>query len=250
MQGLIKYFTYDWVKDIWLPAAGAILIPLAIAFFTWWFGASRAEKQKEMQELRDNLNFLVSTSLASINGLIFLGKRLEKIISQEKNALDIINGKKSSENFVFDSVCYGFVYEDVFKSIEEIKYSQCISYQPDFVVEISLIKSLLHSLERYMDERNAIVKSISECENKAIKNERNIGFIKGDYENISGSLAEVYRFTLLIRLLIGKVVKLNQDIKGLNLTPQLYSEEQLEFIKKAEEEYTKYSAQKQETQNA
>lgn len=29
----MKYFTYEWFRDIWLPAAGAILIPVAIAFF-------------------------------------------------------------------------------------------------------------------------------------------------------------------------------------------------------------------------
>ena len=61
----MKYFTYDWFKDIWLPAAGAILIPVAIAFFTWWFGASRSEKQKELRELRDNLNLLLN--LVGIN---------------------------------------------------------------------------------------------------------------------------------------------------------------------------------------
>ena len=51
MDAVVEHTLYDWFRDIWLPAAGAILIPVAIAFFTWWFGASRFEKQKEIQNI-------------------------------------------------------------------------------------------------------------------------------------------------------------------------------------------------------
>ena len=55
---IASYFSYDWWRDIWLPAAGAILIPLAIAFFTWFFGASRAERQKDLLKHKSSLNYL------------------------------------------------------------------------------------------------------------------------------------------------------------------------------------------------
>ena len=66
MDMSVEHTLYEWFSDILIPAAGAILIPVAIAFFTWWFGASRSERQKEIQELRDNLNLLLSICLSSI----------------------------------------------------------------------------------------------------------------------------------------------------------------------------------------
>ena len=143
----MQYLTYDWFRDIWIPGFGAVLIPVAIAFFTWFFGASRLEKNKEVQELRENLNFLVSVSLGSINGLIFLAKRLKDQLEKEQDAISIIKDKNSKRSFMFDDVCFGFVYDDVFKSISIEKYAQCIDYLPSFVSDIVLVKSLLNSLD-------------------------------------------------------------------------------------------------------
>lgn len=238
MQELKTYFTYDWFRDIWLPAAGAILIPVAIAFFTWWFGASRAEKQKEMKELRENLNFLVSISLGSINGLNFLAKRLQFQLEKEQNALDIIKGEKPEKSFRFDDVCFGFVYDDVFKAVSLEKYAQCIDYISHFVSDIVLVKSLLNSLDAYIMERNHILLSLSNCEDPAQKSDRYISFLIGDYLAVKGLLNNVYRITLLLRNLIANVVKLNNDIKKLKLVPQCYNNEQMDFIKESEEGFT------------
>lgn len=245
------YLTYDWFRDIWLPAAGAILIPVAIAFFTWWFGSSRAEKQREIQELREDLNFLVSVCLASINGLKFLSEKLKEIEPKEKITIDlIVNNIPSPTDLNFDDICYGFLFDNVFATVNEAKYKNCISYNTDFIVDIVRVKSLLSSTEQYVSHRNSVIKSLAECEDFNTKLQRCFAFLTNDYKNLRLFLIDVYRITILVKIIISHVVKLNQEIKGLKLTPQLYNQEQMDFIKIAEEEYTKYSAQKQESQNA
>ena len=250
MTNLATYFTYDWFRDIWLPAAGAILIPVAIAFFTWWFGASRLEKQKEMQELRDNLNFLVSVSLGSINGLKFLHEKLHEVETKERTAIEAIANKLANTSSIdSDDICFGFLYDNIFKAVDEAKYASCITYNPNFVVDIVRIKSLLCTTEQYVNHRNSVVKSMSECENITVKAQRMFAFIPNDYEQLEIFIADVCRITILIKLLVGNIVKLNQEIKGLNLTPQLYNNEQMDFIKKAEEEYIEYTKQHKELKN-
>ena len=238
MDAVVEHTLYDWFRDIWLPVTGAILIPIAVAFFTWWFGASRFEKQKEIQELRENLNFLVSISLGSINGLNFLAKRLQFQLEKEQNALDIIKGENPEKSFRFDDVCFGFVYDDVFKAVSLEKYAQCIDYISNFVSDIVLVKSLLNSLDAYIMERNHILLSLSNCEDPAQKSDRYISFLIGDYLAVKGLLNDVYRITLLLRNLIANVVKLKNDIKKLKLVPQCYNNEQMDFIKESEEGFT------------
>ena len=63
---------YNWWKDIWLPAAGAIAIPLLVWWLSWLFGASRAEQQKELRDLRNNLNLLSSILLSTFQSLLSL----------------------------------------------------------------------------------------------------------------------------------------------------------------------------------
>lgn len=250
MDAVVEHTLYDWFRDIWLPAAGAILIPVAIAFFTWWFGASRAEKQKEMQKLRDNLNFLVSVSLASINGLKFLHEKLDEVEKKEYEAIEAITNKLANTDSInSDDVCFGFLYDNVFKAIDEAKFAPCISYNKDIVVDIVRIKSLLNSTEQYINHRNSIVKSISECENLNIKGQRIFSFILGDHNKIEEFIADVCRITILLRLLIGNIVKINQEIKGLDLEPQLYTDEQMKFMKIAEGIYTDYTNRKKEQEN-
>ena len=223
------------------------MIPVAIAFFTWWFGASRAEKQKEQQELQKNLDFLVSVCLASINGLKFLHGKLHVVEKKEFEAVKTITNKGNVDS---DEVCYGFLFDDVFKTINVEKYASCISYNPNFIVDMVRVKSLLRSTEYYVNQRNDIIKSISECENMTIKLQRLLSFIPNDHEQIESFIADVCRITILIRNLIGDVVKLNQEISDLKLTPQLFTDEQMIFIKKAENEYTEYTKQHKEQNNS
>ena len=241
LESLYNSFLFDkiWWKDFGIPLLGAVAIPLLIWGLTWYYGADNAESRREKRELRENLNFLVSVSLGSINGLIFLEKRLQDQLEKEQEAISIIKDKNSGKSFRFDDVCFGFVYDDVFKAVSLEKYAQCIDALPNFVSDIVLIKSLLNSLDAYIVERNHILFSLANSEDMTQKGERSISFLIGDYPAVKGLVNETYRITLLLRNIIANVVKLNNDIKDLKLVPQCYNKEQLDFIKKSEEGFTK-----------
>lgn len=242
---------YDWGKDYGIPLLGAIAVPMLIWLLTWFHGAGRAEKQKELKELRDNLNFLVSVSLASLNTLIFLGNKIKEVLEKEAFAKQVIcNNLPTLDAYTFDDICYGFLFDNVFDVVDETKYASCIEYNKDFVVEVIRVKSLLSAAEAYIKHRNDTIASIANCENFGIKLQRCNAFILNDYINFSKYLIDVYRITILLKQIIGYVEKLNISIQGLNLLSQPYTQEHLDFIQNAEKEYNEYlKKQRKENKN-
>lgn len=85
MNELDCYPLYEQLRDIWIPAAGAILIPVAIAFFTWFFGASRAEKQKELLRNKAALNYLKSVCGYTVVNLLTLRKAVKFAATYVRN---------------------------------------------------------------------------------------------------------------------------------------------------------------------
>ena len=133
----MSWLTYDWFRDIWIPGAGAILIPVAIAFFTWWFGASRAEKNKEIQELRDSLNFLSSLLSVNIMKLIGLRRRFLEIITIETKTEGIINQNE------LELVMSSLIAENYFKNMDIRKYVPCIKYDPNFIFKLTVFMNCM-----------------------------------------------------------------------------------------------------------
>ena len=168
----MKYFTYDWFKDIWLPAAGAILIPVAIAFFTWWFGASRSEKQKELRELRDNLNLLLNLVGINIVALLSTHRRTTKMSLQINN--DTLDAIKLEKEGFFDVL----FFNDLLKEIDITKYSQCLSKDDNYLQNLIKIKNLNYQIDRAIKHRNNIVNDISNCESNEIKYARIVSFVE------------------------------------------------------------------------
>ena len=229
----MSWLTYDWFRDIWIPGAGAVLIPLAIAFFTWWFGASRAEKNKEKQELKDNLNFLMSMSLLALDGLIFLDEKFSKAIEKETIAKNCITTNNASlDHFTFDDFCSGVVYEDVYNVINEKDYVSCIKYQPKFVIDICRVKNLLTSFVVYVQHRNDTLKSIADCENVGLKLNRCNAFILQDLQNLPVFLGEVYRVIILLVKIINDIGKLAKAM-DIELIDQQFTKQQTDFLDKA-----------------
>lgn len=238
---MTEHSLYDWGKDYGIPLLGAIGVPMLVWLLTWFYGAGRAEKQKELEKLRDNLNFLVSVSLASLNTLIFLRNKIKEVLEKEAVAKQVIrNNLPSLDAYSFDDICYGFLFDNVFDVVDETKYAPCIEHNKDFVIDIVRVKSLLSAAEQYITHRNNTIASIANCESLEIKLQRCNAFLLEDYVNFSIYLIDVYRITILLKQIIDSVEKLNISIRGLNLLSQPYTQEHLNFIQNAEKEYNEY----------
>lgn len=174
----MKYFTYEWFRDIWLPAAGAILIPVAIAFFTWCFGASRSEKQKELRELRDNLNLLLNLVGINIVALLSTYRYTTKMSLQINN--DTLDAIKLEKEGFFDAL----FFNDLLKEIDITKYSQCLSKDDNYLQNLIKIKNLNYQIDRAIKHRNNIVNDISNCENNEIKYARIISFVESSQKDL------------------------------------------------------------------
>lgn len=224
---------YNWWADIWIPAIGAIVIPVSIVFFTWFFGASRAEKQKELETLRDNLNFLISVSLTSINSLNFLSERIKTIYYKEKDVLSKNESDNILNDFNIDEVCYGFVFDNIYKNIDLEKYSNCITYNKDFIKNLTLIKSLMNATDVYISERNKILLSISNGEDLTVKNNRYASFVNNESKNIGQLLYDVCRIAILLKITLDAIALIASKNKSLNIVEIEYAQNEIDFLNEA-----------------
>ena len=224
----MKYFTYDWFKDIWLPAAGAILIPVAIAFFTWWFGASRSEKQKELRELRDNLNLLLNLVGINIVSLLSTHRYTTKMSLQLNN--DTLDAIKLEKEGFFDAL----FFNDLLQEIDITKYSQCLSKDDNYLQNLIKIKNLNYQIDRAIKHRNNIVNDISNCESNEIKYARIVSFVESSRKDLYDLNTKIDFGLKLGKEFIDETKALESKIDNLKLIKIDFDNE--DFYKKATSE--------------
>lgn len=224
----MKYFTYDWFKDIWLPAAGAILIPVAIAFFTWCFGASRSEKQKELRELRDNLNLLLNLVGINIVDLLSTHRYTTKMSLQINN--DTLDAIKLEKDGFFDAL----FFNDLLKEIDITKYSQCLSKDDNYLQNLIKIKNLNYQIDRAIKHRNNIVNDISNCESNEIKYARIVSFVESSRKDLYDLNTKIDFGLKLGKEFIDETKALESKIDNLKLIKIDFDNE--DFYKKATSE--------------
>lgn len=235
MDAVVEHTLYDWFRDIWLPAAGAILIPVAIAFFTWWFGASRAEKQKEMQELRDNLNLLISLLMSYME---LLANARHKFESLQKSVNSIKNYNNARNNPAFFT---RFTCENILKDINVSSYSACLVYDEDFLVCLIRIKDLGAQLENIIEERNASLISMASCENIKIREERYASFLVDQSSNLDTMLNLVDVCLIQSYNYLKRIKSFEKQYIDLKLNNPEFDDET--FFSKIEKEYTQRNKQ-------
>ena len=242
MKEAVQHSTYDWFSDIWIPAAGAILIPIAIAFFTWWFGASRAEKQKELRELRNNLNLLSSILLSTFNALLLLKKHFEdfqKVYPLEESPYNKMNKIDK---------CL-FVDFPILNIIDVSKYSSCINVYGNFVIDLVNMKQGCCVLNGMILHRNEVLKSISSCEDKHVKGLRIFDFVAEDSESNISNLMRTNKLILEIKELVEKISVLETKIKGLKLEKVTFDENSLQQFEKIKQEIEEFIQNKKGQEN-
>ncbi|MBO7244630.1 MAG: hypothetical protein J6V53_05065 [Alphaproteobacteria bacterium] len=228
MKDAVQYSTYDWFKDIWLPAAGAILIPVAIAFFTWWFGASRSEKQKELRELRDNLNLLLNLVGINIVDLLSTHRYTTKMSLQINN--DTLDAIKLEKDGFFDAL----FFNDLLKEIDITKYSQCLSKDDNYLQNLIKIKNLNYQIDRAIKHRNNIVNDISNCESNEIKYARIVSFVESSRKDLYDLNTKIDFGLKLGKEFIDETKALESKIDNLKLIKIDFDNE--DFYKKATSE--------------
>lgn len=235
--GNILSFLFDklWWKDYGIPLIGTVGVPLVVWILTRYYGADKAEERKEIRQLKDNLDFLTSVSLISLNSLDFLKKRLNEIHTKIANVNRELTDKQIQlEQINFDEICYGFVFDNVFNGVDLPKYAGCIEYNPMFMENIILVKSLLSATKNYIDERNQIISSLASCENNTARLNRYQGFIKSEQENMDKFIFDVHRMVILLVMIIEAIQEFPQKIKKLRLINVKFTESQMRLIKEAE----------------
>lgn len=148
MKEFCGYSLYEQLRDIWIPAAGAVLIPVAIAFFTWFFGASRAEKQKDLLRNKAALNYLKSVCSYIIVNLLTLRKAV-KIRSDICLKFQTADDK---ERFTLFSV---IVFQDIYSQVDVEKYAEFTTCYPPFSIDLLQVKRSLKDVFETMELINS-----------------------------------------------------------------------------------------------
>ena len=231
----MQYLTYDWFRDIWIPGAGAILIPLAIAFFTWFFGASRLEKNKEIQELTNNLNVLSSLLCANIMKLIGLRQRFLQIISIETKTKGEIN------QIELELVMSSLIMENYFKAIDLTKYASCIKYDPNFIFKLTVFMNcmeLIHDRIALHNQKMCKAGPIDEL-GKDIKGSINI--LRNDARENKEFIEELEDHISKNRELLHTILSFKKKNKDLKLNKLVFPKEQVESLSKQEQKWIDFT---------
>ena len=231
----MQYLSYNWFRDIWIPSTGAILIPVAIAFFTWWFGASRAEKNKEKQELINNLNVLSSLLCANIMKLIGLRQRFLQIISIETKTKGEIN------QIELELVMSSLIMENYFKAIDLTKYAPCIKYDPNFIFKLTVFMNcmeLIHDRIALHNQKMCKAGPIDEL-GKDIKGSINI--LRNDARENKEFIEELEDHISKNRELLHTILSFKKKNRDLKLNKLVFPKEQVESLSEQEQKWIDFT---------
>lgn len=236
----MSWLTYDWFRDIWIPGAGAVLIPLAIAFFTWWFGASRAEKNKEVQQLSDNLNLLSSILCVNIMKLIGLRRRFLEIIRIETKTEGAITQKE------LELVVSSLIAKSYFKAIDIAKYSSCVKYDSNFVFKLTVFMNrmeLMHEKILLHNHKMCTAGSIDELKQAP---QETISIFRNDARENKEFIEELEGHISKNRELLHTILSFKKKNKDLKLNKLVFPKEQVEILSKQEQKWIDFTEVKYE----
>ena len=148
---------FKWWAYIWVPIITMIVGVLATAFFTYIFGAQRAERRKEQNDLRDSLNFLSSMSLSVMNGFL-LSKPFFLDLVKKIDALQYPTAEEAPQKLETFAVQVGmilqpFVVDNSFSYLNIEKYSQVITLRENFIIDILNIRRRIDILIQKIEQR-------------------------------------------------------------------------------------------------
>lgn len=253
-QSAVKFVqktTFEWWSEIWLPAIGVIAIPLLIWGLTWFFGAGRAERKKQEQELQNSLNFLSSVCLSTLVDLLGLKKSVEeqqKAISDVlayillNNTEKMLEKEASQEQFadfwkkaklIFQSM----VFLDTFSEIIPEKYSSIINYQDSFVIYLIRVQKSCRLLSVKLENRNDGIKSFTPSMDMLSPSTQLASrcFLDAQQSNMPNWHAHICELILDLKKLIDNIQIVKNHCKNLKLDTVNFTEDQKIAINEIEE---------------
>lgn len=247
-NSFINSFLFDgpWWKDYGIPLLGAIGVPMLVWLLTWFYGAGRAEKQKELEKLRDNLNFILSVSLDTISKLISLRNTWINLIEIEKTYkdtlwnMDISTITKDDWNIIAQT----YMVPMGLDMVNVTNYSSCIAVSENYVLHLIKLISAYKIVLFKIDGRNLDLRRISTCENLYQKN-----ILTKERIDIDLRESEMFIQTLefeitCLRDFIRETKELENKYKGLKLDTIKYSEDYKDYFKEVEDNIKKAKGSK------
>ena len=231
LNALCNSFIFDklWWKDYGIPLLGAMAIPLLVWFLTWYYGAEKAEERRELRELRDNLNLLLSVCFGSIDRMVSLRKEFLYIHNIEQD------NEIQSNNTLINQISEVFFSPNDFKYIDISKYSPCIEYSSNYVLNLLNLKNGLDIKDFLLEHRNqTLKKAIDSNDKKQIK-----GFIEWDINEFEKVLIHIEKIIICLRFFIIETKDLENKIDGLQLDSITYSDDKTQLFAELEQKYAK-----------
>lgn len=238
-------FIFDklWWKETGLPIMDAIAIPLIVWWLSWLFGASRAEKQKELRELRNNLNLLLSISISTVHSLcMFRNNIIRHCEIAKKGIKSLTDADKRNLLITYDAI-------DEFDSINEANYAPCLKFDSNYLTNLLEIKKSLKVINSRICTRNDDVKRMGTCMTVSELNSLLDIFVWGEVENTDEYISQIEKTVLGIDYLITTTKKMEQKDTDLHLIPVTKDDEYQNFINELKRKYDiiiEYKSKEQE----
>ena len=229
VDNMTEHSLYDWGKDYGIPLLGAIAIPLLVWYLTRFYGADKAEERKELKELRDNLNLLLSVCLDSIKGFIDLRARIIKVNEIEKDIKNKNTGKYSEKDI--DLISQIIISPTYLYILTPSKYSQCIQYYENYIIDLLSIMSAEKIKNFKIDAYNEVIRNRSMPKNE-VEKIRNINeIIRHNLCEYEETLTFIEKAIMSLKNFNDETKKLETKIKDLKLDNVKYTQEQQQVFK-------------------
>lgn len=230
-----------WWKDYGIPILEAVAMPLLIWYLTRYYGADKAEERKEIRQLRDNLNLLLSVSLDSILRLIVLRKTWLKLNESEKKYEANLWNFNISDMSKDDWNVFAQTYTiplglDI---INVANYSSCIAVSENYVLQLMKLISAYKLLVFKLETRNSDLRRIGECNDLQLKHFLIKERISIDILEFNDFMRDLGVNILCLRDFICETKELENKYKDLILDNIKYSEEELAVFTELEKTLTK-----------
>ena len=225
-------FNGNWWKDYGIPLLGTVAIPLVVWRLTRYYGADEAEKRKERRELCDNLNLLLSVCFASIGRMETLRKEFLYLHNIEKD-----NGVLSNKTLMSE-ISKVFLSPNDFNDIDIAKYSTCIQYSQNYVLNLLNLKNGFAIKDFMLEHRNQTLKEAMDSSNSNWA-ENIKEFIRWDFNEFERVLTHIEAMIMCLRDFITETKELETKMDDLKLDSIIYSEKQKQLFAELEQKYAK-----------